>query len=257
MKPRLTFLALIGMALLASACSPATEAPLLGVTPGASLAPAASGAAVATDTPLPPPAPTDTPAPPPTVALPEGAILLPTLPRPGTDVPPSTPVQLFPAGALQATLTALPPATPDVAIYSAVYQSFEHGAMIYVAEFREIWVLVEAPGRRGGPYYRFADNFHDGDTEGIANLPVPPGLLQPHRGFGRIWREQPGLRQTLGWATNYELPFSARLAHLRAGAFDALGGFNASAGLWMMTLHDNSIAYFSEATNTWGIASNQ
>ena len=25
-------------------------------------------------------------------------------------------------------------------------------------------------------------------------------MSEPHRGFGRLWREQPGLREQLGWA---------------------------------------------------------
>lgn len=262
MKTRATILLLAGLTI--AACSRATEAPQLGVSSAA--APTQSAAIVPASATLEAGVEVSTPAPeatakatkvPPTPGLPEGAILLPTLPRQTTAASANTPVPMFPPGALQATLAALPPATPDVAIYSAVYQSFQGGAMTYIAELRQIWVLVETPGKRGGPYYRFDDSFVDGDTEEIAGLSVPAGLLQPHRGFGRIWREQPGLRAQLGWATNYELPFSMRVARVASGAFDALGNFVIGKGLWMMTLHDNSIAYFNEATNTWGMASNQ
>lgn len=262
MKTRATILLLAGLTV--AACSRATEAPQLGVPSAAAptqsevIVPASStpvsGVEVSTPAPEATAKPTKVP---PTPGLPEGAILLPTLPRQANAASANTPVPLFPSDALQATLAALPPATPDVAIYSSVFQSFQGGAMMYIAELRQIWVLVETPGKRGGPYYRFDDLFVQGDTEEIAGLSVPEGLLQPHRGFGRIWREQPGLRAQLGWATDYEVPFSMRVARVTSGAFDALGNFVVGKGLWMMTLHDNSIVYVNEVTNTWGIAANQ
>jgi hypothetical protein len=241
-----------------------TETPQLGVSTGG--APTASvptavrptesaqpGQATVSPEPTEPPAPTLTP----TASLPEGAILLPTLARSGELPPPNTPVPVFPPGALEATRAAAPPPVPEVGIYNAVYQRYQGGAMLYLAEMRQIWVMIETPGKRGGPYYRFEDLFVDGDVESIEGLTVPPGLLQPHRGFGRIWREQPGLRSQLGWAADYEIPFTMRAGHVASGAFDATGNFVASGTLWMMTMHDNSIAYFNEVTNTWGIASSQ
>ena len=39
----------------------------------------------------------------------------------------------------------------------------------------------------------------------IRPLSRPPGLVQPIRGFGQVWREQlGGLRATIGWATEPE-----------------------------------------------------
>jgi hypothetical protein len=49
------------------------------------------------------------------------------------------------------------------------------------------------------------------------------GLYEPGRGFGRIWREQPGVRDCLGYATDPEE--SAGLVDLqpfRRGTFDNL-----------------------------------
>jgi len=256
------------VALVLAACSRVAETPELGVsTSGAptepvptAVRPTASPAAVdETEAPEPTAAPTEPPPPTitPTFALPEGVISLPTAARATFPPPPNTPIPIFPEGALEATRAVLPAATPDVAVYNAVYQRYQGGAMLYIAETRQIWVMVEGQGRRGGPYYRFDDLFLDGDPERVEDLDVPPGLLQPHRGFGRIWREQPGLRSQLGWAADYEIPFIMRAARVTTGAFDATGSFNSSASIWMMTLHDTSIAYFNEATNTWGVAAAQ
>jgi hypothetical protein len=184
-------------------------------------------------------------------------ILLPTLARPAEQAPPNTAVPIFPAGALEATQAAQPPPTPDVLVYNAVFQRYQSGAMLYIAETRKIWVMIEMPGKRGGPYYVFDDLFQDGDPEEIDGLAVPPGLLQPHRGFGRVWREQPGLRSQIGWAADYEIPFTMRAAHVTSGAFDATGNFVFNGSIWMMTLQDNAIAYFNETTGTWSISASQ
>ena len=38
----------------------------------------------------------------------------------------------------------------------------------------------------------------------------PAGLLQPIRGFGKIWRETSGVRDKLGWATVPEQGFDTQ-----------------------------------------------
>ena len=266
---KIHIVALAAAALVAAACSGVTrvpETPELGVS--TSSAPTQPGpatpivievtqpAATAPPKPTKEPKPTEPP-PSPTVGLPEGAILLPTQPRPGATLPPNTPVPAFAPGVLEATVAAQPPSVPQVAIYNAVFQRYQGGAMLYIAEMRQIWVMVQTPGKTGGPYYRFDDLFVDGDAEEIPDLQVPSGLLQPHRGFGRIWREQPGLRSQLGWAADFEIPFSLHAAHVASGAFDGSGNFLPGATLWIMTLHDNNLAYFDEASNTWAMGSLQ
>ncbi len=41
----------------------------------------------------------------------------------------------------------------------------------------------------------------EGESETLGLNP-PPGRLEPKRGFGKVWREKPGVREALGWATN-------------------------------------------------------
>ena len=36
----------------------------------------------------------------------------------------------------------------------------------------------------------------------------PPGLKQPRRGFGLVWRTTEGLADRIGWAVNDEVPFN-------------------------------------------------
>ena len=41
----------------------------------------------------------------------------------------------------------------------------------------------------------------------------PPGYYQPVRGFGLVWREQPNVRDRLGWALAPEAGFETAVQH--------------------------------------------
>jgi hypothetical protein len=43
----------------------------------------------------------------------------------------------------------------------------------------------------------------------FAALTPPPGRYEPQRGFGKVWRDFPEVREALGWAT---LPEAAHIA---------------------------------------------
>jgi hypothetical protein len=102
----------------------------------------------------------------------------------------------------------------------AAEQYFENGVMVYVA-------LPASGGRTEGRIYVvrtnpqpvvysiYADTWTEGQPE-TGGLTPPPGRIEPKRGFGKLWREQPGLREMLGWGTQPERadratlqPFSA------------------------------------------------
>jgi len=85
---------------------------------------------------------------------------------------------------------------PDVPLAE---QSFERGNMLWVAGADPgIFVVRTIPLPLA--YSRHFDTFREGEPE-RANLTPPPGLSEPARGFGKVWREQPGVRDALGWAT--------------------------------------------------------
>ena len=66
----------------------------------------------------------------------------------------------------------------------------------YVQE-RLIYVFFD-----DGTFQQFDDTWHDGDPPN-GNMSPPPGLFEPQRGFGKVWREGTGarVRERLGWAT--------------------------------------------------------
>jgi hypothetical protein len=97
------------------------------------------------------------------------------------------------------------PSGPAVT-FTAAEEHFEHGTMIWLDEQDVIYVLFDDGS---SPHWSvFSDEWEDGDPQDDPSLTPPAGLYQPVRGFGLIWREQTGVRDRLGWATDAEAGFS-------------------------------------------------
>ena len=88
----------------------------------------------------------------------------------------------------------------EAALLSAsAEQQFEQGYMIWVAEEDRIYVLFDDTLFTDG-WAVYEDNWDEGDPVDDPSLVPPPGFFQPQRGFGLVWREQPQVRDRLGWA---------------------------------------------------------
>lgn len=78
----------------------------------------------------------------------------------------------------------------------AAWQPFERGAMLWLEETREIWVLED-----DGHWERFSDTWTEDQPASDPGLVPPQGLFQPVRGFGKVWREiLGGPAAAVGWA---------------------------------------------------------
>lgn len=164
-----------------------------------------------TDTPSPTPTstPTETPQPQALLSLAELAALATILPAtfyPTIDVSgavPTLPVTTCssPApGGFSAVFISDPAlisqiGCPQGAVTTAnsASQQFERGTMIWVSG--PIYALFS-----DGRYQRFEDTFVAGVDPESTFLSPPPGLLEPVRGFGKVWRNYPDVRNTIGWA---------------------------------------------------------
>ncbi|MGB1252989.1 MAG: hypothetical protein ACPG8W_20405, partial [Candidatus Promineifilaceae bacterium] len=92
---------------------------------------------------------------------------------------------------------------PEVS--QASQQQFEGGFMVWIAKYDQIWVYTNSDKR----LQKFTDTFVSGvDPVSSSNIVPPAGRLQPEFGFGKVWRNNPMVREALGWAThtpnNYE-----------------------------------------------------
>jgi hypothetical protein len=93
-------------------------------------------------------------------------------------------------------------------------QTFEHGQMFDVIApsangqpaQKTLYVLYE-----DGSAQRFDDKYVDGTPEPPPTETPPTGFLTPVRGFGKVWNENPTVRQRLGWAAQAEQSFSNSL----------------------------------------------
>jgi hypothetical protein len=89
---------------------------------------------------------------------------------------------------------------------AAAEQPFTGGVMIWLEAHDTIYVLYS-----DGEWVRFADTWSEAEPESDPALAPPDGLYQPVRGFGKVWREQAGVREILGWATSPELGFTSQV----------------------------------------------
>lgn len=94
----------------------------------------------------------------------------------------------------------------------AVEQPFEHGRMIWLEQINTggsaingaILVLYDDTRFR-----QYTDTWTEGMPESDPAIVPPAGLYQPVRGFGKLWREETGVRDRLGWATAPEQGFDS------------------------------------------------
>ncbi len=117
-------------------------------------------------------------------------------------VPTSTPAAPTP------TVIGLP--TPTISEIQVAEQVFENGRMMWLSPTNQIWVLVLSEEGGGGEWKVYEDTFVEGEPEDDPTLEIPDGLLQPLRGFGKLWRDNPDIREALGWATTPEFGYVSR-----------------------------------------------
>jgi hypothetical protein len=92
----------------------------------------------------------------------------------------------------------------------AAEQPFENGRIVWLEEVRgetfvsqgQLLVLYA-----DGTYEQYQDAWTEDQPEDDPAIVPPEGLLQPIRGFGKLWRETAGVRDKLGWATAPEQGF--------------------------------------------------
>lgn len=168
-----------------------------------------------------------------------------------------TPTATATLGTPTATATATPDLfpTPVVGRVFVAEQAFEFGRMFWIEPVNQIWVLIT--DAEGKPSWQvFEDTFEEGMTESDPTIIAPTGLFQPERGFGKLWRERPELRNALGWALSPEVGYNTRYEYHAGGSFNAEGLFVQSSGYHVIEDLERRSFRFIEGTWTWEVASN-
>jgi hypothetical protein len=114
------------------------------------------------------------------------------------------------------TALGCPLASAGSAVGSA-YQPFQNGVMIWVSSLgvqpqAAIYALLN-----NGTYQRFNDTWQEGVDPASSGAVPPQGMLEPVRGFGKVWRENPMVRDTLGWALTGESGGTAQILMFERG----------------------------------------
>jgi hypothetical protein len=105
-----------------------------------------------------------------------------------------------------------PDVCPTAPIVSqAAEQHFERGTMIWVKELDRIYVLYE--DINSPKWQAFPDDWDESLPESDPSIVPPEGLQQPIRGFGLVWRQNPTVRERLGWAVDREMGFETIVQH--------------------------------------------
>jgi hypothetical protein len=95
---------------------------------------------------------------------------------------------------------------------NAAHQRFVRGAMVWRGDTRTIYVIG-----RDGRWQAYADTFVEGEAESDPSLTPPDGLLQPVRGFGKLWRTHPEVQRQLGWALAKESGYGGYVQEFERG----------------------------------------
>jgi hypothetical protein len=120
------------------------------------------------------------------------------------------------------------PGAPAVFVNGAE-QAFEHGVMLWVDEGwapDQAGIFVLYDDAISSPRWAFfPDTWEEGEP--LCDVGEPPaGLLQPERGFGKVWCEEPGyeptVRERLGWATATEVGYDTAVQRDSAPKYTTL-----------------------------------
>ena len=61
------------------------------------------------------------------------------------------------------------------------------------------------------------DTWREGDAQSDPAIQAPDGFYQPVRGFGNVWRNIEGIRDTLGWGLQDELGLAVQVQLFEQG----------------------------------------
>ncbi|MBN1922454.1 MAG: hypothetical protein JW892_14500 [Anaerolineae bacterium] len=123
------------------------------------------------------------------------------------------------------------PAAPPL-YSSGAEQPFEHGLMLWVGEQDAIYILFEDGGTLR--WRTVMDQWDEGDPVDDPSIIPPPGFFQPVRGFGLVWREEPGIRDSLGWATAPEQGYETAVQRTSRWKYNDIYIRALDGGVWRL-----------------------
>jgi hypothetical protein len=122
-------------------------------------------------------------------------------------------------------------------------EHFEHGVMLWNQAQRIIYVLFDDGGY---PRWRaYADEWEDGDLVSDPDIYPPSGYYQPVRGFGLVWRQDPTVRDRLGWAVDEEQAYRTAIQRTSHARYSDLYIRALDGGVWRLGPNGDSWEHLS------------
>jgi WD40 repeat protein len=148
--------------------------------------------------------------------------------------------------------TPLPEGFPDItdAEVQVAEQVFEGGRMFWVGPVNQLWVMI-VNEEGSGQWLIYEDTFVEGeDMEEDPSIEPPEGRYEPVRGFGKLWRENPEVRDALGWAVTPEFGYVSRYRYVPGGEM-VNGVYQSGPGYHVLFSLNGEAFRFDEANSIW------
>lgn len=171
-----------------------------------------------------------------------------TAPQLPTTLPSDTPVPASATPSVSATPDVRPTAT--LGQIQVAEEVFEHGRMFWIQPRKQIWVMYDS-GQGTGEWKVYDDSYLDTDPPTDPNIVPPDGKFQPSRGFGKLWRGNPEIKDKLGFGTTPEFGYVSNYEYHPGGQIDAQGVWQAGSGYHILFSLYNEKFQFNEVDGTW------
>jgi hypothetical protein len=127
---------------------------------------------------------------------------------------------------------------------------FEHGRMFWIQPRKQIWVMYDN-GQGSGEWKIYDDTYVDSEPQSDPSIVPPDGKFQPTRGFGKLWRGNPEIKDKLGFGTTPEFGYVSNYEYHPGGQIDAQGQWQLGPGYHILFSLYNEKFQFNEVDGTW------
>ena len=171
-----------------------------------------------------------------------------TAPQVPTKLPTATPIPASPTPSISATPDVRPTAT--LGQIQVAEEVFEHGRMFWIQPRKQIWVMYDS-GQGTGEWKIYDDTYQDSDPQSDPNIVPPDGKFQPSRGFGKLWRGNPEIKDKLGFGVTPEFGYVSNYEYHPGGQVDPQGQWQSGSGYHILFSLYNEKFQFNEVDGTW------
>jgi hypothetical protein len=141
-------------------------------------------------------------------------------------------------------------------------EEFQNGYMFWFngKNGPTIWVLFKDKSQQNsGEWQSYTDTWQEGQPETDPSIEPPDAsLVQPKRGFGKLWRTEPGLREVLGWGITPEYELITTYVYQPNGNYNDRGEWVPQPGDHLITSLSRQTFVLTEASEgqvrgTWKV----